>query len=1308
MWTQLPIHRRPACMGTESFAGTGRRNRRPSPQTRARFQLERLEDRHLLSIAEFPLPGANRQSPLGIVAGPDGNIWFADSGNGLGMINPTTHAISEFSDPAPADDIGITAGPDGNLWFTDAGTNAIGTINPTTHVITKFAVPTSNSSPYSITAGPDGNLWFTELGADKIGMINPTTHAISEFSIPTAGVEPWFITAGPDGHLWFTELSPPKNIGEIDPTTDVINEFPMPATHGGIGITAGPDGNLWVGDGDGEIGQVNAKTGSITEFPIPANHPSWDITAGPDGNLWFSENLNATIGEFNPTTHAVNEYAVPYAGSSPEFVTVGPDGNIWFTDAGNDSIGVVTLNTTHFAVTQQPPASTAAGSSFGLTVDVENYSGHLLSSFNGTVTVALANNPGGDTLGGTLTATASNGVATFSGLTLTRAASGYTLTTSASGVDGATTNPITVTPAAPSRLAITQQPPSRVTAGDAFGLRATIEDPYGNVETGDSGSVAVSLADGPTETTLGGTLSVAASQGVASFSDLTLTRAASGYTLQVSRDGLSGATSSAITVTPAAPAKLVPATAPGSLAAGAGFGLTIDVEDPYGNLTAPSGNVSIGIASGPVGAALVGPTTATASDGVATYDGLTLARAGSYTLQASGGGLPPATIGPIVVTPAAPARLLASNPAPSDVSAGVGFGLAVSAEDAYGNPISSFGGAVTITAAEVSRSGTLGGTTTVSPSGGVAAFSGLLLDTVGTYTLQASSPGLDPIAVGTVTVNPSSASQVVLVSQPPATMSAGAGFGLQVEAEDPYGNLATGFDGLLKATLGTGTGNAMLAGPVTAMASQGLASFVGLAVDRAGNGDTIQVSGNGLSGVTTAAFDVTPAAATQLVVTAQPPAVVTAGDPFGLSVAAVDPYGNAVTSFGGQVTIALGKDPGQGVLNGAATATMSRGVAAFPGLSLDTAASGYTIAVTSETLAAATTDPIAVSPAAPAKLVMTIPPPTTMTAGAGFGLAVAAADRFGNRTTGLTGVVTIALANDPIGATLGGPLTETAAGGVANFAPRITLDTAGSGYTIQAIVDGLAPITSGPITVVPGAATHLVVLTQPPSSLESGVGFGLVVAAEDPYGNIDPNFDGPVTIAAANGSGAVLGGTATVAASQGLATFAGLTLGGPSAPVSLQVTGVGLTGTLSASITPSGSNAGTGERPGTTSPPDTGTGPAVPTAAPVTMTGVRVVRNRKHRVIEILVGLSGPSGSSEASNVDAYHVLVAGRRRSFAAGAARSIRLRSASYVPSANTVVLLPVRPFALGRPLEVVADFVRGPLAVIHAGKATDIRVR
>ena len=85
------------------------------------------------------------------------------------MINPTTHAITEFVIPtAGSQPTDIVAGPDGNLWFTETLANQIGTINPTTHTITEFATPTSNSAPNTITVGADGNLWFTEGGSSKI------------------------------------------------------------------------------------------------------------------------------------------------------------------------------------------------------------------------------------------------------------------------------------------------------------------------------------------------------------------------------------------------------------------------------------------------------------------------------------------------------------------------------------------------------------------------------------------------------------------------------------------------------------------------------------------------------------------------------------------------------------------------------------------------------------------------------------------------------------------------------------------------------------------------------------------------------------------------------------------------------------------------------------------------------------------------------------------------------------------------------------------------------------------------------------
>ena len=153
--------------------------------------------------------------------------------------------------------------------------------------------------------------------------------------------------------------------------------------------------------------------------------------------------------------------------------------------------------------------------------------------------------------------TASGGVADFSGLTLTTAASSYTIVISSTGLADATTTAVNVSAATASQVVITQQPPASVIANKGFGLQATIEDPYGNIETSDNAGVTVALASNPGGATLGGTLSANASEGVANFSALTLDSVGSGYTLQVSSSGLTSATTDPITVSPVPAMKLV-------------------------------------------------------------------------------------------------------------------------------------------------------------------------------------------------------------------------------------------------------------------------------------------------------------------------------------------------------------------------------------------------------------------------------------------------------------------------------------------------------------------------------------------------------------------------------------------------------------------------------------------------------------------------------------------------------------------------------------------------------------------------------
>src|SRR5262245_48418227 len=73
-------------------------------------------------------------------------------------------------------------GPDGCLWFCESGVSKIGRLDPKSYQFTEFDLPTPNATPIGITVGADGNLWFAEKSANKIGRIT-LRGAITEFPL---------------------------------------------------------------------------------------------------------------------------------------------------------------------------------------------------------------------------------------------------------------------------------------------------------------------------------------------------------------------------------------------------------------------------------------------------------------------------------------------------------------------------------------------------------------------------------------------------------------------------------------------------------------------------------------------------------------------------------------------------------------------------------------------------------------------------------------------------------------------------------------------------------------------------------------------------------------------------------------------------------------------------------------------------------------------------------------------------------------------------------------------------------------------
>jgi hypothetical protein len=194
----------------------------------------------------------------------------------------------------------------------------------------------------------------------------------------------------------------------------------------------------------------------------------------------------------------------------------------------------------------------------------------------------------------------------------------------------------------PITLAFTVQPASAV-AGAAISLVVvTVQDAHGNTLSSASTSITMVIGSRPVSGTLAGQTTVAAVQGVATFSNLIIDKAGSGYTLTAVANGATGATSSSFDVTPA-PRKLAFGVQPKPSQVGHAISPAVEVavQDQQGEtLAGASATVTIVIASGPAGGRLSGAVTVPAVNGVATFADLTIDTPGyGYTLLAYAEGL---------------------------------------------------------------------------------------------------------------------------------------------------------------------------------------------------------------------------------------------------------------------------------------------------------------------------------------------------------------------------------------------------------------------------------------------------------------------------------------------------------------------------------------------------------------------------------------------------------------------------------------------------------------------------------------------
>lgn len=315
---------------------------------------------------------APASAPLGIVQGPDGNIWFTNSAAGqVCVLDKLTHQVVRIPlADAHCDPVGIANGPDGNLWFTEQASDKVGVITPAGTVTHEFPV---GKGPTGLVAGADGDVWFTMQGDDLVGRITPEG-IYAPFAVTTPAAWPTGITRTQTGVLWFTEM----NAAQVAKITSAgaVTEFQVSPPPGGVtprpqGITSTSDGSntfIWYADTANNLiakftagAQVAAApaapggAGALTQAALPpaltgvtyyplgtgANTGPASLAVDAGGNVWVAEQNSGAVAVITPATapgSTPTTYPLPTASGQPGEVVICSDGNLWVTVPGSDSV----------------------------------------------------------------------------------------------------------------------------------------------------------------------------------------------------------------------------------------------------------------------------------------------------------------------------------------------------------------------------------------------------------------------------------------------------------------------------------------------------------------------------------------------------------------------------------------------------------------------------------------------------------------------------------------------------------------------------------------------------------------------------------------------------------------------------------------------------------------------------------------------------------------------------------------------------------------------------------------------------------
>ncbi|MFO0746962.1 MAG: FG-GAP-like repeat-containing protein [Myxococcota bacterium] len=643
--------------------------------------------------------------------------------------------------------------------------------------------------------------------------------------------------------------------------------------------------------------------------------------------------------------------------------------------------------------------------------------------------------------------------------------------------------------------------PATLGAGATFNVTLKVQDTFGNAIVGYDGTVHFSSDDGaatlPADFTFTGT-----EGGVKLFAGLALQTSGARTVSATDADDSRIATSVLVTVTPGPMATLDLACTPTSVTAGGSTSCTVHAFDTYGN-TASGYRGTVTFTSTDAQAGLPAPTPFTASDaGVKTFPAVVVKTAGTQTVTVADGVVSDGV--DLGVQPAAPDSL-SLTPATGTSVAGQKFDLTVTAKDAFGNVAPSYTGQVTF-AVDAGNATLPAAYTFVAGDNGTKTFTqGAALERSGLRTITVTGTALaHTTAQATRTITGAAATKIVVTGTPGSAVAGAKTISLTAEAQDQFGNRATGYRGTVHFTADSGAGTFPADYTFTA-ADAGIHDFNAAsnqqsALQKTGTrtiavADTLTATING----TSPGIVISAAAAASLTLTALP-ATTVAGTSQSFTATLKDAFGNVCTNDN-TTTATLASSDGAATFSPLSPVTFAAGVKTL-GVTFKTAsATAQTVTVNAGAGVLTQVVSTTVVPAAAASLTVDALPSTTV-AGTARTVNATLKDAFGNVCTN-DSTTTATLTSTDGAATFSPTSPITFTNGVK--ALGVTFKTASATaqtMTVNAGAGALTQVVS--TTVVPAAASSLT-LGALPAAVTAGSPQTVAATLKDAFGNTCTN-----------------------------------------------------------------------------------------------------------------------------------------------------------------------------------------------------------